>query len=66
MSSLRDSQLVHEPQPRGTARESKRATALALQVVDQSTQRNILLLAPRAMVDASLVRGAGEMLVQTR
>ena len=66
MGSLCDSQLPHEPQTRRIPREAESAATLALQVVDQSTQRNVLPLASRAVIDPSLVRGAGEMLVQAR
>ena len=63
-SLLRESQLLHESQTGRIARESERAATLALHVVDQSTQRNVLPLAPWAMIDSLLVCRTSEMLIQ--
>lgn len=59
--SLSDFQLPHKPQTGRIAPEPKSATALTLQMVDQSAKRSVLPLAPRAMIDRSPVYGTGEM-----
>lgn len=66
IGSLCDSQLLHEAQTSHTSLESKSATTLTLHVVNQSTQRNVLLLAPWTMIDPSLMCRTSKVLVQAR
>ena len=64
MGSLCDAQLLHETKASRTTGESESATTLTFHVINQSAQRNVLLLAPRAMIDSSFMCGASKMLIQ--
>ncbi len=62
--SSRDSQLIDETQTIRIPTETKGAAALALQMIDQATQCNILSTTSRTMVDFLSMHRTTEVLVE--
>ena len=62
--SLRESQLIDESQATRIATKPESTTALALKMIDQPAQRDILFSATRTMVDLLTMHWTSKMLIQ--